>query len=395
LPIESHKQLAVAGEVSVQPYDAPRMRCAVLPPVPVPYREPLFELLARRGRIGPRVLYLAPAQPGWDQPAGWFPEAHPYESGALRSRQRARPGRAPITLPRGLGRALSRHDPDCVVSWEYGPATLRALAWCRRRGRALVAFSELTPATDAALTRPQLALHRALAPRIDAFVVASSAGRRRLLAMGVPPERIEVSIQSADLSRARTAGGRERRADGPVRVLCVGRLAPDKNQALLMRAFARAGIGDAAELELCGTGALEPDLRREAGRLGVPVRFRGFVPWERLRELYAEADVLALVSTHEPFGVAVREAASAGLAIVCSRTAGAAGDVAVEGENALLVDPGDEAEVAGALERVVRDAALRGRLAAGSLAVTERHPLEADAEAFERAVLGAVARRDR
>jgi hypothetical protein len=35
----------------------------------------------------------------------------------------------------------------------------------------------------------------------------------------------------------------------------------------------------------------------------------------------------------------------------------------------------------------VRDSALRDRLAAGSRAVTERHPLEADAEAFERAAL--------
>jgi glycosyltransferase involved in cell wall biosynthesis len=367
------------------------MRCAVLPPVPVPYREPLFGLLARRGRIGLRVIYLAGAQTGWDQPAGWFPEQHGYESAVLRSRQRDRPGRAPITLPSGLGSALSAHDPDCVVSWEYGPATLRTLAWCRRRSRPLVTFSELTPATDAVLSRPQLALQRLLVPRLDGFLVASSAGRERLLAMGVPSERIEVSLQSADLDRARAAGARERR-DGRVRVLCVGRLVPDKNQALLVRAFARAGVADAAELELCGTGPLEGEVRREAERLGAPVRFRGFVPAERLPELYAGADVLALVSTHEPFGVAVREAAASGLPIVCSRTAGAAGDVAVAGENALLVDPRDEADVASALRRVVDDAGLRARLAAGSRAVTERHPLAADAEAFERAVLRAAGR---
>jgi hypothetical protein len=41
----------------------------------------------------------------------------------------------------------------------------------------------------------------------------------------------------------------------------------------------------------------------------------------------------------------------------------------------------------------VCDPELRGRLSAGSLAVTERHPLEADVEAFERAVLRAAERR--
>jgi glycosyltransferase involved in cell wall biosynthesis len=77
---------------------------------------------------------------------------------------------------------------------------------------------------------------------------------------------------------------------------------------------------------------------------------------------------------------------------VCSRRAGAAGDVAVEGENALLVDPGSRVELSAALERIVREPELRARLAAGSRAVTERHPPEADAEAWERAVARALRR---
>ena len=55
-----------------------------------------------------------------------------------------------------------------------------------------------------------------------------------------------------------------------------------------------------------------------------------------------------------------------------------------------MVDPSDRAAVTEALRALVRDGALRARLSAGSLAVTERHPLEADVEAFERAVLRAA-----
>ena len=367
------------------------MRCAVVPPVPVPYREPLFALLAERGRIGLQVIYLAASQRGWDQPGAWFPETRTYPSVVLQSRQRNRPGRAPLTLPRGLGAALSAYAPDCVVSWEYGPATLRALAWCRRRSRPLVVFTELTPAADSTLSLAQRVLHRALAPLLDGFVAASSAARQRLLAIGVPPDRIEVSLQSADLERLRAVRPRDDEGDGRVRVLSVGRLVPDKNHALLMRAFARAADGDgSAELVLCGGGPLEPELRELAARLGAAVRFEGYTPPARLPELYAQADALALVSTHEPFGVAAREAAAAGLPIVCSRLAGAAGDVAVEGENALLVDPDSEEDVAAALRSLLADPALRERLAAGSREVSERHPLEADADAFERAVLRAA-----
>ncbi|MFL5865974.1 MAG: glycosyltransferase family 4 protein [Thermoleophilaceae bacterium] len=352
--------------------------------MPVPYREPLFALLAERDRIGLQVVYQSGSQPDWDQRPDWFPKLHPYDSRVLDSRQRARRGRTPVLFPSGLGAALAELDPDCLVSWEYGAATLRGLAWCRRSHRPLVIFSELTPATEAALGAARRRLHRLLAPRAAGFVVTSSGARERLLGMGVPAERIQVSLQSADVDAFRAAAERRPGHDGPPRVLCVGRLVPDKDQALLIRAFAAAGVE--GELVLCGSGPLEGSLRAEAERLGARVRFLGYLPPAELPELYAGVDALALVSTYEPFGVAVREAAAAGLPIVCSTAAGAAGDLAVEGENALLVDPGDERGVTEALRRLLGDADLRSRLAAGSRALSERTPLERDAEAFERAV---------
>ena len=369
-------------------------RCAIVPPVPVPYREPLFGRLARRGRIAPRVIYQSGHLPGWDQRADWFPDRHEYESAVLRSWQRERPGRAPIVVPRGLGAALEEHDPRCVVSWEYGPATLRALAWCRRRGRALVIFSELTLAADRELSALQLRLHRALAPRVAAFVVASSAGRERLAAMGVPPERVEVSLQSADTERFRAAAkARAAERDGRVRVLSVGRLVPDQNVGLLLDAFGEAGLRpEEAELEVCGSGPLEAELRRKAERIGVPAHFRGYVAPDELPEVYAQADVLALVSTLEPFGVTVREGVAAGLPVICTTAAGAAADIAVDGRNAVLVDPRSRAEVASALRRLVDDRELRGRMAAESRAIADAADPDADAAAFERAVLSAIER---
>ena len=335
--------------------------------------------------------------PGWDQQPDWFTEPSGYESEVLRAWQRRRAGRTPLMLARGLGAALRRADPAVVVSSEFGPATWRALAWCRRRGRRLVIMSELTPWSDPMLSRAQRLVHRRLAPRVDGFVVFSSQGVERLASLGVPRERVEVSIQSADLEPVRAvaagSGGRPRAGGGPVRVLSVGRLVPDKNFVALIEGFgeARFGAGE-AELELCGTGPLDVELSGLAQQLGVPLRLHGYVAPEELPELYRSADVLALVSTYEPFGVTVREAAAAGLPLICSVRAGAAGDLAVEGENALLVDPTDRSAISAALGRLVRDRSLRERLAAGSLAVTERHPLEADAEAFERAVLRAAER---
>ena len=361
----------------------------------MPYREPLFRALAERGLVDPHVIYLSASQPGWDQPAGWFPASHDYPSELLPAWQRSRRGRSPVTLPVGMTRTLSATRPDCVVSWEYGPATMRALVWARRRRVPLLVFSELTPWSDASLSPLQRRVHRLLAPRADGFIVAGSQGVERLRALGVDPDRVEVALQSADLSGL-AAAVRERGAVGPgrpVRILAVGRLVPDKDLDVLIDAFADAGFGEGeAELEIRGSGPLEAELRARAERLGVPVSFPGPVAPGELGAVYAAADVLALVSSYEPFGVTLREGAAAGLPLLASRRAGAVGDIAVEGENALVIEPGDRGQIAEALRRLVREPDLRERLAAGSRAITERHPPEADVEAWERAVLRAVAR---
>ena len=81
---------------------------------------------------------------------------------------------------------------------------------------------------------------------------------------------------------------------------------------------------------------------------------------------------------------------AAGLPIVCSTRAGAAGDVAVQDRNALLADPDDGAALAAALARLARDGALRARLAAGSRELDAEHGLERSVDAFERAIVRAA-----
>jgi glycosyltransferase involved in cell wall biosynthesis len=287
--------------------------------------------------------------------------------------------------PRGLERALADADPDCVIVWEYGPASLRSLRWCRRRKRGFAVFTECTPQIDRLLPSTQLRLHRWLARRADCLIVASCQARDRLLAFGVPEERIALGLQSADLAPFRSAA-ESREARKPLTVLTVGRLVPDKNLSMLLDAYARAGLtADEARLEIIGTGFLEAELKQRAQRLGVPARFRGHLPPTELPEAYAQADIYALVSTYEPFGVVVREAAASGLPVICSEVAGAAGDVAIDGRNALLVDPQQVEEITAALRKLIDNDALRRRLGEESRAV-DAESEGRDLAAFEAAI---------
>jgi glycosyltransferase involved in cell wall biosynthesis len=370
----------------------------------VPYREPLFQSLHERDELDVRVIYQSAGQPSWDVPPEWFPREHPYPAVHLRSWQRRRAGRTPLLWPRRLERALRSADADCVVVSEYGAASLRALNWCRRHNRANVIFPECTPEIDSMLPRWHLELQRRLGGQADGFIATSSAARARLLAFGIPDELISVALQAADVGPFRTAAAQTRSGSAgapsathgaPVRIIGVGRLVPDKNFGMLIEAVAKAGLTPAqTQLEIAGAGFLEDKLKQLATRLGVPVRFHGHLSSDELPALYAQADVYALISSYEPFGVAIREAAAAGLPIICSRTAGAAGDVAIEGRNALLVNPHDVDNIAGALRRLVADPDLRQRMGEESRAID----LETDGsevEAFLDAVIRAAARRGR
>jgi len=382
------------------------VRCVVVPPVAAPYREPLFEALhTSHPEIELSVIYQAAEQPSWDVPDQYFATDHAYPARHLRSWQHARPGRTPIVWPRGLEKALQSADPDCVVGWEYGPAALRSLRWCRTHKRAYVVFTECTPQIDGMLSPGQLRMHRWIALRADGLIAVSSAARERLLGFGVADDRITVALQSADLGTIREAAAAHHEgSDGdagaepaghPLRVLSVGRLVPDKNHETLIEAFVRVHPDRIpAELHIAGDGFLEPELQQLAEDRHVPVVFHGHIETDELAELYASSDVFALVSIYEPFGVAVREAAAADLPIVCSRQVGAAGDVAIADRNALLVDPQDAQACADALARVLSDDELRARMAAESHRIDEETRGK-DVEAFAGAVLAAARRRGR
>jgi glycosyltransferase involved in cell wall biosynthesis len=105
----------------------------------------------------------------------------------------------------------------------------------------------------------------------------------------------------------------------------VGRLHPDKDQATLLRGFARAlpQLPEGALLAILGEGRLEQELKALAVTLGVAerVRFLGQVP--EARKAFMAFDVFALSSDHEPFGMVMLEAMAAGIPVIATDCGGA------------------------------------------------------------------------
>ena len=122
---------------------------------------------------------------------------------------------------------------------------------------------------------------------------------------------------------------------------------------------------------ISGGGRDEQRLRRLAARIGAPVRFLGKVPGPDLPDLYACADVFAMLCRNrwggleqEGFGIVFVEAAAAGVAAVAGASGGAA-DAVVDGVTGLLVErPSDAAAVARALATLLDDPARREAMGA-------------------------------
>jgi len=168
------------------------------------------------------------------------------------------------------------------------------------------------------------------------------------------------TVSSESVERVRTLYG-----PGPW-VLFVGVLRYYKGLNYLLEAIASVH----ARLLIVGDGPEGPALRQTAEGLGLgeKVVFVGAVPDSDLPAYYGAASVFCLPSSErsEAFGLVQLEALASGVPIVSTELGTGTSYVNSDGESGLVVPPRDASSLAGALERLVQDNALRQRLSAGA-----------------------------
>jgi colanic acid/amylovoran biosynthesis glycosyltransferase len=175
-------------------------------------------------------------------------------------------------------------------------------------------------------------------------------------------DRIEIVHCGLDTDRFRPV---ERRpSPGPARVLSIGRLVPDKGQALLVDAVAalvRRGLD--VELRVAGDGPDREALARRVRETGLDdrVTLLGAVSQDEVPRLYAWADVFCLPSFAEGKPVVIMEALAMGLPVVSTRVMGIP-ELVEDGVSGRLVAPGRSDELADALGELLVEPALRARM---------------------------------
>jgi len=270
------------------------------------------------------------------------------------------------TVPLWLER---RPRPDVVHVFGFrDPVGTMVAGWCRARGIPYV-FEAL------GMFRPKLrkvGLKRVLdasvfrhVPAGAARLIACSALERdEYIAGGVAPGRISVRPNGFPRIPPAVPGALRSRlgiSNEAQIVLSVGRVANGKGLDLLVRGVARNSGSHLAIVGPDDGHGTSSQLRRLAAGLGVAGRVHlvGPLDHDLVLTALADADVVALASAHENFGMVAAEAASAGRAILLTDRCGVA---ELLGPDGALITRFDPDAVSEGLGRLLSDPALRARL---------------------------------
>ena len=223
---------------------------------------------------------------------------------------------------------------------------------------------------------------RLIYPRLTSVVCVSKACKQSMAKVArIMPERLRV-IYSTSEPTSIIEKSKEQLPDWAIDVIkkptliAIGRMSYEKGFDLLIRAHAKVlkkGIDH--NLVILGSGSLKGELQDLSDHLSVSnsVFMPGYVnnPYPLLRN----ATAFVLSSRYEGFGAVIFEALSLGTPVVATACAGPT-EILSDGENGILVLPGDVNSLADGMSKILSNIELREKLATPDMEPLRRFSLE-------------------
>lgn len=348
---------------------------------------PALLALIRRLAVQHEVHVFALRQEA--QPGNWdLLGAHVHNIGAVRTRARA------------VRAICAEHRQAAFTAiqavWSGSPGLVSVLAARILRIPCLVhvAGGELVGLRDivygGSLSWRGRLRERATLRAATTVTAASKPMIEALAARGIDARRVPLGV---DLNVWPPREPRRRSREETPRLIHVASLNRVKDQDTLLRALAALADGGVQfEMDIVGEDTLDGEVQALSARLGLAskVRFHGFLPQQRVRQLVEAAHLMIITSRHEAGPLAVLEAAVAGVPTVGTAVGhivewspGAARSVPVRDWGALAKE----------IRGLLADEDQRLEVARAAFQVATREDASFTAQAFESLYAGLSARR--
>jgi glycosyltransferase involved in cell wall biosynthesis len=209
----------------------------------------------------------------------------------------------------------------------------------------------------------------------DFVACVSHFGRAQAMRTIAPQHWNKLLIVRCALDLSKLPPRQKRPAGSPIRLICVGRLSPEKGHVGLLQAYAKARLRGASdsELVLVGDGPERERIEATIRELGLSgsVHLSGRLPESETLQEVAKSDALVLASFMEGLPVVLMEAMALGLPVIGPRVAGVP-ELVHEQVHGLLFAPAAWDELADCVYRLLSDAGMRERLGSAGRAQVER-----------------------
>lgn len=281
-------------------------------------------------------------------------------------------------------RDMAAHDLDVIIQDELNHPSLVVLnrALKRRCPTPLVSIvhhlrcSELREPWQ---NRAYCFVEKHYLASLDGFIYNSKTTRKTVEDL-IGPTRSVLAYPGRDDGSPLGADEVHRRneAHGPLRILFVGSLIPRKELHTLLEAVSLLPK-QSWRLDVVGARNADPEYAAhikkiiESKALMDHITLHGPVPREELLQSYASAQVLAVPSSYEGFGLVYLEGMGFGLPAIASNT-GAACETVTPDHTGFLVSPGDFRTIADALAYLTQNRAELTRMGIAGLERYSAHP---------------------
>lgn len=373
------------------------MRVALFTEIIAPYRIPVFNEIAKKADFFFKVFFLKEMQRHREWPVYKDEIKFHYETlpGFLFEGNTIRTAHFNPTV---IGKLIFENYDVAITGGWHQPSYYLVQLYTRLWKKKLVLWCESTGRDHRNHTGLPKILRRLFIQGTSGSIVPGKASKNYLLSMGVPEKKIWIAPNAVDSGFYASASAQAKKNKNKIKIekglpekllLYVGRLDPEKGLLDLLQAYAEIkqemkGLG----LVLCGDGSqretLEAFCRQKALK---DIFFAGFLSREELSVYYGISDLFVLPSHTEPWGLVVNEAMSCGLPVLCSKKAGAADDLIMNGENGYVFEPGDIPELAGLVKNLLLNPKALEDFGEKSVSIIQGYSPSRCAEGFLRAIL--------